>query len=111
MAASSFREIVLKGFYLNQDSLTSGSTEEKEEGGEKESGMATRLDRLLVLLDTGSNPVTRKAAAQQLGEVQKLHPHELNNLLRRVSLTYPIMVVQVRIVCIGQLKNWYSTIS
>eukprot|EP00794_Sanderia_malayensis_P009222 gene9222-10196_t len=46
--------------------------------------MATRLDRLLVLLDTGSTPVTRKVAAQQLGDVQKLHPHELHNLLRRV---------------------------
>uniref|UniRef100_A0A3B4VC35 B-TFIID TATA-box binding protein associated factor 1 n=1 Tax=Seriola dumerili TaxID=41447 RepID=A0A3B4VC35_SERDU len=32
-------------------------------------------------------PVTRKAAAQQLGEVVKLHPHELNNLLSKV-LTY-----------------------
>ena len=55
--------------------------------------MATRLDRLLVLLDTGSNSVTRKAAAQQLGEVQKLHPHELNNLLRRVS-TFPGFVFE-----------------
>ena len=43
-----------------------------------------RLERLLLLLDTGSTPVTRKAAAQQLGEVQKLHPHELPNLLNRV---------------------------
>uniref|UniRef100_A0A8C4QAQ0 Uncharacterized protein n=1 Tax=Eptatretus burgeri TaxID=7764 RepID=A0A8C4QAQ0_EPTBU len=32
-------------------------------------------------------PVTRKAAAQQLGEVQRLHPHELHNLLAKV-LTY-----------------------
>ncbi|XP_031555940.1 TATA-binding protein-associated factor 172-like [Actinia tenebrosa] len=46
--------------------------------------MATRLDRLLLLLDTGSTPVIRKAAATQLGEVQKLHPHELPNLLARV---------------------------
>uniref|UniRef100_A0A7M5XDP0 Mot1 central domain-containing protein n=1 Tax=Clytia hemisphaerica TaxID=252671 RepID=A0A7M5XDP0_9CNID len=46
--------------------------------------MATRLDRLLVILDTGSTPVTRKAAAKQLGEIQKLHPHELPNLLGRV---------------------------
>lgn len=46
--------------------------------------MSTRLDRLLVILDTGSTPVTRKAAAKQLGEVQKLHPHELPNLLNRV---------------------------
>uniref|UniRef100_A0AAX7VPZ3 BTAF1 RNA polymerase II, B-TFIID transcription factor-associated n=1 Tax=Astatotilapia calliptera TaxID=8154 RepID=A0AAX7VPZ3_ASTCA len=45
------------------------------------------LDRLFILLDTGTTPVTRKAAAQQLGEVVKLHPHELNNLLSKV-LTY-----------------------
>ncbi|XP_069756550.1 TATA-binding protein-associated factor 172 isoform X2 [Narcine bancroftii] len=47
----------------------------------------SRLDRLFILLDTGTTPVTRKAAAQQLGEVVKLHPHELHNLLSRV-LTY-----------------------
>lgn len=45
-----------------------------------------RLDRLLVILDTGSTPVTRKAAAKQLGEIQKLHPHELPNLINRVSI-------------------------
>lgn len=44
-----------------------------------------RLDRLFILLDTGTTPVTRKAAAQQLGEVVKLHPHELNNLLSKVQ--------------------------
>ncbi|KAM3606110.1 uncharacterized protein V6R79_010725 [Siganus canaliculatus] len=47
----------------------------------------SRLDRLFILLDTATTPVTRKAAAQQLGEVVKLHPHELNNLLSKV-LTY-----------------------
>ncbi|KAF7221295.1 TATA-binding protein-associated factor 172 [Nothobranchius furzeri] len=47
----------------------------------------SRLDRLFILLDTGTTPVTRKAAAQQLGEVVKLHPHELNNLMSKV-LTY-----------------------
>ncbi|KAH0623625.1 hypothetical protein JD844_006574, partial [Phrynosoma platyrhinos] len=45
-----------------------------------------RLDRLFILLDTGTTPVTRKAAAQQLGEVVKLHPHELNNLLAKVLI-------------------------
>lgn len=45
-----------------------------------------RLDRLFILLDTGTTPVTRKAAAQQLGDVVKLHPHELNNLLSKVCL-------------------------
>lgn len=43
-----------------------------------------RLERLWVLLDTGSTPVIRKAAAVQIGEIQKLHPHEFNNLLRKV---------------------------
>ncbi|KAG8190202.1 hypothetical protein JTE90_011924 [Oedothorax gibbosus] len=46
--------------------------------------MTSRLDRLFLLLDTGSSPLTRKAAAVQLGEVQKLHPHELQNLLSKV---------------------------
>lgn len=47
-----------------------------------------RLDRLFILLDTGTTPVTRKAAAQQLGEVVKLHPHELNNLLSKVRIFF-----------------------
>lgn len=46
----------------------------------------SRLDRLFILLDTGTTPVTRKAAAQQLGEVVKLHPHELNSLLTKVLI-------------------------
>lgn len=45
----------------------------------------SRLDRLFVLLETGSSAATRSAAAKQLGEVQKLHPHELNTLLSRVA--------------------------
>uniref|UniRef100_A0A1B6DFE2 TATA-binding protein-associated factor 172 n=1 Tax=Clastoptera arizonana TaxID=38151 RepID=A0A1B6DFE2_9HEMI len=47
--------------------------------------MTSRLDRLFVLLETGSSPVTRGAAAKQLGEVQRLHPHELHRLLSRIS--------------------------
>ncbi|XP_064406197.1 TATA-binding protein-associated factor 172-like [Halichondria panicea] len=46
--------------------------------------MATRLERLWVLLDSGTSPLTRKAAAEQIGAVQKLHPHELHNLLKKV---------------------------
>ncbi|KAI4812254.1 hypothetical protein KUCAC02_023656, partial [Chaenocephalus aceratus] len=46
----------------------------------------SRLDRLFILLDTGTTPVTRKAAAQQLGEVVKLHPQELNSLLLKVLI-------------------------
>lgn len=47
----------------------------------------SRLDRLFVLLESGSSAVTRSAAAKQLGEVQRLHPHELHTLLGRV-MTY-----------------------
>lgn len=43
-----------------------------------------RLDRLFILLESGSSAVTRRAAAKQIGEVQKLHPHELHNLLNRL---------------------------
>lgn len=46
--------------------------------------MSSRLDRLFLLLETGSTALTRKAAALQLGEVQRLHPHELHNLLAKV---------------------------
>ncbi|XP_074027518.1 histone acetyltransferase 1 isoform X2 [Leptinotarsa decemlineata] len=46
---------------------------------------SSRLDRLFVLLETGSSAVTRSAAAKQLGEVQKLHPHELKTLLSRTA--------------------------
>jgi len=46
--------------------------------------MSSRLDRLFILLETGSSSATRKAAASQLGEVQKNHPGELHNLLRRL---------------------------
>ncbi|XP_076043200.1 histone acetyltransferase 1 isoform X2 [Oratosquilla oratoria] len=50
---------------------------------------SSRLDRLFVLLDTGSSAVTREAAAQQLGEIVKLHPHELHPLLNKLH-TYII---------------------
>ncbi|MPC08117.1 TATA-binding protein-associated factor 172 [Portunus trituberculatus] len=46
--------------------------------------MSTRLDRLFVLLENGGSGVTRGAAAQQLGEVVRLHPQELSSLLGRV---------------------------
>ncbi|XP_065212027.1 TATA-binding protein-associated factor 172 isoform X2 [Planococcus citri] len=46
--------------------------------------MASRLDRLFVLIETGTSPVTRKAASQQLGEVVKYHSYELQPLLDRI---------------------------
>ncbi|XP_026728975.1 TATA-binding protein-associated factor 172 [Trichoplusia ni] len=46
--------------------------------------MTSRLDRLFVLLEAGAGPATRRAAARQLGEVQKAHPEELHRLLARL---------------------------
>lgn len=43
-----------------------------------------RLDRLFVLLEAGTGAATRRAAARQLGEVQKAHPEELHRLLGRL---------------------------
>lgn len=37
-----------------------------------------------MLIETGTSPVTRKAASQQLGEVVKYHPQELQPLLNRI---------------------------
>ena len=46
--------------------------------------MSSRLDRLFILLESGSNPGTRRAAASQLGEVVALRPGELLRLLARL---------------------------
>ncbi|KAK8199037.1 SNF2 family DNA-dependent ATPase domain-containing protein [Phyllosticta capitalensis] len=46
--------------------------------------MASRLDRLVTLLETGSTQLIRNTAAQQLADIQKSHPEELFNLLTRV---------------------------
>lgn len=47
---------------------------------------SSRLHRLLTLLDTGSTQATRFAAANQLGDIAKSHPHDLNSLLKKVSV-------------------------
>ncbi|KAJ2161941.1 TATA-binding protein-associated factor mot1 [Coemansia sp. RSA 552] len=46
--------------------------------------MATRLDRLVTLLDSGATPSVRSTAARQIGRVQKQHPQELFHMLGRV---------------------------
>ncbi|KAF2403611.1 putative TBP associated factor [Trichodelitschia bisporula] len=45
---------------------------------------ATRLDRLVVLIDTGHNSHIRQTAALQLADIQKQHPDELFNLITRI---------------------------
>ncbi|XP_073944853.1 histone acetyltransferase 1 [Choristoneura fumiferana] len=47
--------------------------------------MTSRLDRLFVLLESSTGPATRRAAARQLGEVQRAHPEELHRLLHRLT--------------------------
>ncbi|XP_045448730.1 TATA-binding protein-associated factor 172 [Melitaea cinxia] len=46
--------------------------------------LCIRLDRLFVLLEAGAGAATRRAAARQLGEVQKARPEELHRLLARL---------------------------
>ncbi|PVU89239.1 hypothetical protein BB559_005174 [Furculomyces boomerangus] len=46
--------------------------------------MATRLDRLIDLLENGTTPGVRMAAAQQIGAIQAQHPQKLLNLLEKV---------------------------
>ncbi|KAJ6446446.1 u3 snoRNA associated domain-containing protein [Purpureocillium lavendulum] len=46
--------------------------------------MASRLDRLVTILETGSTRLIRETAVNQLADWQKLHPDELFNLLSRV---------------------------
>lgn len=48
--------------------------------------MTSRLDRMVLLLDTGATPTVRAAAAEQLGLVQKQHPQDLYPLLSRVYI-------------------------
>ncbi|CCJ28640.1 unnamed protein product, partial [Pneumocystis jirovecii] len=42
------------------------------------------MERLVLLLDTGSTQIIRQTAAQQLAAIQKDHPHELYNILEKV---------------------------
>ncbi|KAG6003430.1 hypothetical protein E4U21_002024 [Claviceps maximensis] len=46
--------------------------------------MASRLDRLVTILETGSTRLIRETAVSQLADWQKQHPDELFNLLSRV---------------------------
>ena len=48
----------------------------------------SRLDRLVVLLETGSTPFIRNTAADQLADLAKGHPEEVILLLGRV---YPYL--------------------
>lgn len=44
----------------------------------------SRLDRLVVLLETGSTSFIRNTAADQLSDLAKAHPEDILNLLARV---------------------------
>ncbi|AET40904.1 DNA-binding ATPase Ecym_7048 [Eremothecium cymbalariae DBVPG len=49
----------------------------------------SRLDRQVILLETGSTQVVRNVAADQLGDLAKQHPEEILSLLSRV---YPYLM-------------------
>ena len=62
-----------------------------------------RLDRLFILLDTGSTPLIRKSAAEQIGLVLKLHPTKLSTLLNKV----PNYILSRKAICI-ECIDFYS---
>ncbi|CCD25091.1 DNA-binding ATPase NDAI_0E02740 [Naumovozyma dairenensis CBS 421] len=49
----------------------------------------SRLDRQVILLETGSTQVVRNVAADQMGDLAKQHPEDILNLLSRV---YPFLL-------------------
>ncbi|KAH3902210.1 DNA-binding ATPase SCDLUD_002025 [Saccharomycodes ludwigii] len=53
------------------------------------SSQTSRLDRQVILLETGSTQVVRNLAADQLGDLAKNHPEDILSLLSRV---YPFLV-------------------
>ncbi|KAI8915574.1 SNF2 family N-terminal domain-containing protein [Gorgonomyces haynaldii] len=61
--------------------------------------MSTRLDRLVLLLDTGSTQTVRHTAAKQLGEIQKQHPNDLYHLLSRILVHLRSKTWETRVAC------------
>ncbi|GMM57508.1 DNA-binding ATPase [Maudiozyma humilis] len=51
----------------------------------------SRLDRQVILLETGSTQIVRNMAADQLGDIAKAHPEDILSLLSRV---YPFLLVK-----------------
>ena len=51
----------------------------------------SRLDRQVILLETGSTQIVRNVAADQMGDLAKQHPEDILNLLSRV---YPFLLVK-----------------
>lgn len=52
--------------------------------------MATRLERLLFLLETGSSDEVRSAAAVKIADIINYYPFELNTLLNKVYSVYSL---------------------
>uniref|UniRef100_H2YV60 TATA-binding protein-associated factor 172 n=1 Tax=Ciona savignyi TaxID=51511 RepID=H2YV60_CIOSA len=74
---------------------------------------SSRLDRVFTLLESGSSSVARKAAAKQLGDVQKKHPQELNHLLAKLLVYIRHNEWDTRIAAaesiaavVGELPKW-----
>lgn len=51
----------------------------------------SRLDRQVILIETGSTQVVRNMAADQMGDLAKQHPEDILSLLSRV---YPFLLVK-----------------
>lgn len=51
----------------------------------------SRLDRQVLLLETGSSTFVRNLAADQLGDLAKQHPNDIISLISRI---YPFLLVK-----------------
>ena len=69
--------------------------------------LACRLERLWMLLDQGSSPVIRKAAADQIGEILQSQPTELCNLLRKVKCIFCIYMYTIALCALCLLSKKY----
>lgn len=69
----------------------------------------------------GTTAITRRAAASQIGEIQKYHPHELFNLLNRVCVFYSLSLFstffplclkpQVQIYPLLRSRSWETRVA
>lgn len=65
----------------------------------------SRLDRLFLLLENGSTPLTRSLAAEQIGQVAQLYKEECASFLIRVICFYYLINHCIVVTYLVAVKN------
>ncbi|XP_067936864.1 TATA-binding protein-associated factor 172-like [Watersipora subatra] len=73
--------------------------------------METRLDRLFTLLDTGSTLAIRKSAANQLGDIVRLHPQKLRYLLNKILVLMRSRTWETRLAAGNAIESLAKNVS